>query len=96
MHAEDVFTALADPTRREVVIALAEHDGCTATELASGMPITRQAVAKHLSLLRRSGLVSRQRRGRETYYRLLPEALSNAITWLEDLHGTAQQRKRAA
>lgn len=96
MQAEEIFNALADPTRREVIAALAEHDGCTATELASGMPITRQAVAKHLSLLRRSGLVSRQRRGRETHYRLIPEALREAITWLEVLCGTARQHERAA
>lgn len=96
MHAEEVFTALSDATRREVITALARHGACTATQLASGMPITRQAVAKHLSLLRRSGLVERERHGRETHYRLVPAAFHDAITWLEDLSGQALQAQRAA
>lgn len=96
MHPEDVFIALSDPTRREVIAALASHGACTATQLATGMPITRQAVAKHLTLLRRSGLVVRERRGRETQYHLVPRAFSEAIVWLEELTGQAEQTLRAA
>jgi len=55
--AEQVFTALADPTRRAIVAALAAGGPATATDLAAGLPITRQAIAKHLALLAGAGLV---------------------------------------
>jgi DNA-binding transcriptional ArsR family regulator len=56
--AEEVFTALADPTRREILAALASGGPATATDLATRLPITRQAIAKHLALLAEAGLVS--------------------------------------
>jgi DNA-binding transcriptional ArsR family regulator len=56
--AEDVFTALADPTRRGILAALAATGPATATDLASRLPITRQAIAKHLALLAEAGLVA--------------------------------------
>ena len=56
--AEEVFTALADPTRRGILAALAASGPATATDLASGLPITRQAIAKHLALLADAGLVA--------------------------------------
>ena len=55
--AEQVFTALADPTRRAILAALAEQGPATATDLAVRLPITRQAIAKHLALLAGAGLV---------------------------------------
>jgi DNA-binding transcriptional ArsR family regulator len=55
--AEQVFTALADPTRRAILAALAGQGPATATDLAGRLPITRQAVAKHLALLAGAGLV---------------------------------------
>jgi DNA-binding transcriptional ArsR family regulator len=56
--AEQVFTALADPTRRAILAALAEHGPATATDLAERLPVTRQAIAKHLALLTEAGLVT--------------------------------------
>lgn len=55
--AEQVFTALADPSRRAILAALAEGGMATATDLAARLPITRQAIAKHLALLADAGLV---------------------------------------
>jgi DNA-binding transcriptional ArsR family regulator len=55
--AEQVFTALADPTRRAILAALASGGPATATDLADRLPITRQAIAKHLALLAQVGLV---------------------------------------
>jgi DNA-binding transcriptional ArsR family regulator len=55
--AEQVFTALADPTRRAILAALAAQDPATATDLAGRLPVTRQAIAKHLALLAGAGLV---------------------------------------
>jgi DNA-binding transcriptional ArsR family regulator len=56
--AERVFTALADPTRRAILAALASAGPATATDLAACLPITRQAIAKHLALLAEAGLVT--------------------------------------
>jgi DNA-binding transcriptional ArsR family regulator len=55
--AEEVFAALADPSRRAILAALASRGPATATDLATGLPITRQAIAKHLGLLTDAGLV---------------------------------------
>jgi DNA-binding transcriptional ArsR family regulator len=56
--AQEVFTALADPSRRAILAALAADGPATATDLATRLPITRQAIAKHLALLSEAGLVA--------------------------------------
>jgi DNA-binding transcriptional ArsR family regulator len=56
--AEQVFTALADPTRRAILAALAAGGPATATDLADRLPVTRQAIAKHLALMADAGLVT--------------------------------------
>src|SRR4051812_16584248 len=55
--AQEVFAALADPSRRGILAALAAGGPATATQLAGQLPITRQAIAKHLGLLAEAGLV---------------------------------------
>jgi DNA-binding transcriptional ArsR family regulator len=65
-----VFGALADPSRRQVIGYLSECGTATATELTGELPMTRQAVAKHLTTLADAGLVESERQGRETRYRL--------------------------
>jgi DNA-binding transcriptional ArsR family regulator len=77
-----VFSALADPTRREVVRSLAAQPGLTASHLAGELPMTRQAVAKHLNALSGAGLVQSRREGRETRYTLTPAPLAEAIEWM--------------
>ncbi|MGV1047091.1 MAG: ArsR/SmtB family transcription factor [Solirubrobacterales bacterium] len=77
-----VFGALADPTRRHLVEVLAAEPGATATGLASSLPISRQAVSKHLKLLAEAGLVSRRRRGREALFELDAEPLAEAVAWI--------------
>lgn len=69
--AQEVFTALADPTRRGILAELASGGPATATDLAGRLPITRQAVAKHLALLADTGLVvAEPGGGRRVRYRL--------------------------
>jgi len=65
-----VFGALADPSRRQVIGYLSTRGTATATELTGELPMTRQAVAKHLATLADAGLVESERQGRETRYRL--------------------------
>jgi DNA-binding transcriptional ArsR family regulator len=77
-----VFAALADPTRRRVVESLSQAGESTATELASGMPVTRQAVTKHLQALADAGLVTTRREGREVRYRLTPSPMRGAVRWM--------------
>jgi DNA-binding transcriptional ArsR family regulator len=77
-----VFTALADPSRRFLLETLAVRGTATPTELAGELPVTRQAVAKHLSALRSAGLVRSQRRGREHRYELDPAPLGDAAGWI--------------
>jgi DNA-binding transcriptional ArsR family regulator len=91
---EAVFTALADPTRRRLLSAIAAHPA-TATELASGLPISRQAVVKHLSALSDAGLLARERSGRDVRYRMTPEPLTEAMTWMAEVGGQWDERLAA-
>lgn len=77
-----VFDALADPTRRAVLRAVADDGPLSATELAARLPVTRQAVAKHLDLLRAAGLVSAAREGRDVRYRFDARPLDDAVGWI--------------
>lgn len=70
-----IFAALGDPTRWQVLGLLAEQGEGTATTLASRLPVSRPAVIKHLVVLDRAGLVTRQRSGREVRYRVEPATL---------------------
>ena len=74
-----VFNALGDPTRLQVVEALASEGEMTATELASQIPVTRQAIAKHLSTLSEAGLVAAETHGREVRYHLTPAPMRHAV-----------------
>jgi DNA-binding transcriptional ArsR family regulator len=87
-----VFGALADPTRRHLVAALATDPGASATRLASTLPISRQAVAKHLKLLADAGLVSSRRRGREALFELEPAPLAEAAAWMGTVGAEWDQR----
>jgi DNA-binding transcriptional ArsR family regulator/uncharacterized protein YciI len=80
---DSVFSALADPTRRQILEWLdGGEDPLTATALASRLPITRQAVTKHLKELESAGLVSSVREGRETRYSATIDGLDTAAVWL--------------
>jgi DNA-binding transcriptional ArsR family regulator len=88
----EVFGALADPTRREVMLSLAERPGLTASSLAGELPMTRQAVAKHLVALSSAGLVESSRAGRETRYTLTPAPLVDAMQWMADVGAEWDER----
>jgi DNA-binding transcriptional ArsR family regulator len=90
-----VFAALADPTRRGLVSRLAARESATPTELAAELPVTRQAVAKHLAALSAAGLVASTRDGRETRYRLTPGPLADAMGWMADVGAAWDERLEA-
>jgi DNA-binding transcriptional ArsR family regulator len=77
-----VFDALGDRTRRRLVVQLGSLGAATPTQLAQHLPISRQAVSKHLDTLAEAGLVSFERHGRETVYRLTPERFTDAVSWI--------------
>lgn len=79
-----VFMALSDPTRRKVLRRLAEGPA-NPTELAGELPVSRQAVSKHLEVLREAGLVASARDGREHRYRLTPAPMADAASWMADV-----------
>lgn len=84
--AEQVFVALADPTRRGILAALAAGGPATATDLAARLPITRQAIAKHLALLADAGLVTAEPgERRRIRYRLRSAPMRRAQQFLAAL-----------
>jgi DNA-binding transcriptional ArsR family regulator len=89
-----VFGALADPTRRQLLSAIAAHPA-TATELAIELPISRQAVVKHLGALSDAGLLERERFGRNVRYRVTPAPLNEAVSWMADVGGQWDDRLAA-
>ena len=94
-RVDPIFSALADPTRRGLLATVAARGTATATELAAELPISRQAVAKHLALLQAAGLVAGQRTGREIRFVPTPAPLGDAIGWMTTLGGRWDERLAA-
>ncbi len=76
------FAALADPTRRAILVRLAEGEA-TVNELAEPFPVSLQAISKHLKVLERAGLISRGRDAQWRPCRLEAAPLENASTWID-------------
>jgi DNA-binding transcriptional ArsR family regulator len=87
----DVFAALGDPTRREVLRRIATGSA-TATQLAKELPISRQAVSKHLAALNEAGLVERTVSGREVHYSLRSEPFEDVVGWVTEVGGAWDKR----
>lgn len=79
---QPLFAALADPTRRAVFERLTSRGPASATTLARELPVTRQAIAKHLAVLDEAGLVDRRTSGREVEYTARPNALGDVASWI--------------
>lgn len=78
-----VFDALGDPTRLAIVAQLSRHGGQRMGALAEGFSMTRPAVAKHIGVLERAGVITMEKKGREKICHLCPETLAQAASWLE-------------
>lgn len=91
---DDLWSAIGDPTRRRMLdLLLADGDG-TATSLSEQLPVTRQAVAKHLGVLDRVGLVHGTPAGRERRYRVDEAQLDRAVAQLAAVGATWDARLR--
>jgi DNA-binding transcriptional ArsR family regulator len=78
----DVFQAIADPTRRSIILLIASQ-AMTPNAIAQHFHTTRQAVSKHLRILTECELVKPEQSGREIYYQLNPDKMNEIDTWLE-------------
>lgn len=85
---DKLWSAVGDPTRRRLIDLLLADGGGTATSLSDHLPVTRQGVAKHLTVLDRAGLVHATVAGREKHYRVDLRQLSRAVAQLSEV-GTA-------
>lgn len=90
-----VLAALADPTRRLLLDVLVGAGRASATTLAERLPVSRQAVVKHLAVLSDAGLVHGVRTGREVLYQARREPLDASARWLTDLSARWDHRLRA-
>lgn len=77
-----VFAALADPTRRAILIMLLEDD-MAVTDVAEPFEMSLAAVSKHLTILTKAGLISQERRGRVKWCKLEPDAMRDASIWMQ-------------
>jgi DNA-binding transcriptional ArsR family regulator len=87
-----VFAALGDPHRLALVQRLSREGQATATTLAAPLPVSRQAVTKHLRVLEGTGLLLTRRTGREVHYLVRPEALARQARWLDDVAAAWDRR----
>jgi DNA-binding transcriptional ArsR family regulator len=82
MTRRDVFQAIADPTRRAILVLITSQ-AMTPNALAEHFDISRQAVSKHIKVLTESELLEQTHTGREIYYQLKPDKMKEIDTWLE-------------
>jgi DNA-binding transcriptional ArsR family regulator len=82
---DELWSAIGDPTRRRMLDLLLADGGGTSTSLSDQLPVTRQAVAKHLAVLERAGLVHSAPSGRERRYTVDESELAHAINQLTDV-----------
>jgi ArsR family transcriptional regulator, cadmium/lead-responsive transcriptional repressor len=91
---DDLWSAIGDPTRRAMIDLLLAGGAGTATALSEHLPVTRQAVAKHLAVLGRVGLVHGSAVGRERHYRVDDAQLARAVAQLSAVGATWDARLR--
>ena len=91
---DELWSAIGDPTRRRMVDLLLADGGGTATTLSQHLPVTRQAVAKHLAVLDRAGLVHGKSSGRERLYEVDQAQLAKAVAQLTSVGASWDARLR--
>ena len=89
---DELWSAIGDPSRRQVLDLLVSQGGASASWLAGRVPFSRQAVSKHLVVLERAGLISRRKQGREVVYQVQAERLDQAARAMAELAAQWDQR----
>ena len=92
---DELWEAMADPTRRKLLDLLVARGQATATTLTAEMPVSRQAISKHLLLLQRVGLIDGHREGREVRYQVREQRLAEATSALSEVADRWDRRLRA-
>jgi len=90
--ADNLFKALADPTRRALFERLTRDGDLTVHALTARAGVSQPMVSKHLSALKRAKLVRNRRQGRETHYTLTPAPLMEAMDWMAEVGAAWDQR----
>ena len=88
----DMFGALADPTRRNILELLASSGELAATAIYEHFPVSPQAVSQHLKVLREAHLVEMEKRAQQHVYRLNPQTLSQFEEWVQQMHQRWEER----
>ena len=91
MTRRDVFQAIADPTRRAILLLLASH-ALTPNAIASHFDSSRQAISKHLQILVECDLVQQEQQGREIMYQINPDKMKEIDQWLQQFRGILEKR----
>jgi DNA-binding transcriptional ArsR family regulator len=91
---DQLWSAIADPSRRQVLDLVVSNDEVSASWLAGRVPFSRQAVSKHLVVLEHAGLISRRKQGREVLYRVEAHRLDQASRAMADLAAQWDRRLR--
>jgi len=81
----DIFSALADPTRRHIMEMLADHEEFPATEIHNRFPVSPQAISQHLKILREANLVHVEKRAQQRIYRINTEAMEQLEAWSRNM-----------
>ena len=87
----DVFQAIADPVRRDIIDLLSK-EMLTVNEIAGKFEISRPAISKHIKILNECGLVTINQKGRERYCKIQPKELIPAFLWIEQYHKLWEER----
>lgn len=92
---DELWSAIADPSRRRVLDLLVTQGEASASSLASHVPFSRQAVSKHLAVLEQAGLITRHKQGREVLYRVASDRLDQATREMTELARQWDRRLQA-
>jgi DNA-binding transcriptional ArsR family regulator len=95
-QVDDVLAALADPMRRRILDLVAAKGAVSASALATELPVSRQAIVKHLAVLEKAELVASERAGRENNFSVRSGALDATATWMASLAAQWDRRLAAA
>ncbi len=88
----DIFTALAEPTRRTIIEMLAMNGPLSATKIYEHFPVSPQAISQHLKVLREAHLVEMEKRAQKRLYPLNPQTLSQFEAWVQQMQQRWEER----